>query len=46
MNRKIKNIVMIVMAIAMCVLSYFTMSGAIKNTIPNNRTNIFTNNIS
>lgn len=37
MNRKIKNIVMIVMAIAMCVLSYFTMSGEMKNTIPNNR---------
>lgn len=37
MNRKIKNIVMIVMAITMCIFSYFTMSGATKNAMPDNR---------
>lgn len=37
MNRKIKNIVMIVIILTMCVLSYFTMSGATKNAMPDNR---------
>lgn len=37
MNRKIKNVVIIVMVIAMCMFSYFTTSGATKNAMPNNR---------
>ena len=38
MNRKVKNVVMITTLLIVCILNYFTMSGAVKSTIPNNST--------
>ena len=35
-SRKIKNIIMITVILIVCILSYFTMSGAVKSTIPDN----------
>lgn len=35
MSRNIKNVVMIVIIIGVCILSYFTMNGAIKSSMPN-----------
>ena len=36
MNRKIKNVVMIITIIIVCVLSCFIMNAAVKSNIPNN----------
>ena len=36
MSRKIKNVIMIAIILIVCVLSYFTMSGAVKSSMPNN----------
>ena len=36
MSRKIKNVIMIAIILIVCVSSYFTMSGAVKNSMPNN----------
>lgn len=36
MNRKMKNVIMITILIIVCILSYFTMSGAVKSSMPNN----------
>ena len=38
MNRKIKNVVMIAIILMVCILSYFTMRGAVKSSIPSNST--------
>ena len=38
MSRKTKNVVMIIALLIVCILSYFTMSGAVKSTRPNNST--------
>lgn len=35
MSRKIKNIIMIVIILIVCVLSYFTMKGAAQSSMPN-----------
>lgn len=36
MNRKVKNVVMIVVLLVVCILSYFTMNAAVKNSMPDN----------
>ena len=36
MSRKVKNVVMLAIILMVCVLSYFTMSGAVKSSMPNN----------
>ena len=36
MSRKVKNMIMISIILIVCVLSYFTMIGAVKGSIPNN----------
>lgn len=38
MNRKIKNVIMITIILVVCVLSYFTMTGAVKSSRQNNGT--------
>ena len=38
MSRVIKNVVMIAIILSVCVLSFFTMKGAVKSNIPNNST--------
>ena len=38
MKRKSKNITMMVIILIVCVLSYFTMTGAVKSSIPNGST--------
>ena len=38
MSRIIKNVVMILIILGVCVLSFFTMKGAVKSNIPNNST--------
>ena len=38
MSRIIKNVVMISIILGVCVLSFFTMKGAVKSNIPNNST--------
>ena len=36
MIRKVKNVIMIALILIVCVSSYFTMSGAVKSSMPNN----------
>ena len=38
MSRKIKNVIMITIILVVCVLSYFTMTGAVKSSRQNNGT--------
>ena len=38
MNRNVKNVVMILIILIVCVCSYFTMTGAVKSSMPSNDT--------